>query len=89
MGGYAGQASYCAANAVLDQLAQWDTAELPVITVNFGPWLEAGMAAVGTKAHALSLANGEQPLTNEQGFSCLASGLGPPGAVKHPWRAPQ
>jgi NAD(P)-dependent dehydrogenase (short-subunit alcohol dehydrogenase family) len=78
LGGYAGQANYCAANAVLDHLAQgWGgNGDGPnVVGVNWGPWGEAGMAAVGTKAHQLSLANGELPLTNAQGLGCLATVL--------------
>ena len=48
---------------------------MPTVTINWGPWGEAGMAAVGTKAHQLSLENGEMPLTNAQGLSCLATVL--------------
>ncbi|CAE7544088.1 swnK, partial [Symbiodinium natans] len=51
--GYAGQVNYCAANALLDQLAvfssegarpEGDRAPCRFITVNWGPWGEAGMA---------------------------------------------
>ena len=33
--------------------------------VNWGPWGEAGMAAVGTKAHELSVANGERGISRD------------------------
>ena len=56
---YAGQGNYCAANAVLDHLAAFPTPEdphsaVPMLTVNWGPWGEAGMAAPGTKAYVAS-----------------------------------
>jgi len=51
--GYMGQTNYAAANAALDEAAvtQADEIDIPVVTVNWGPWGEAGMAGVGTKAH--------------------------------------
>jgi hypothetical protein len=35
------------------------------VGVNWGPWGEAGMAAVGTKAHELSVANGERGISRD------------------------
>ena len=81
MGGFAGQSAYCAANAALDQLAQWGKSSLPILTINWGPWAEAGMAAVGTKAYRTAVENGERPLTNAQGLACLASVLHSAGAL--------
>ena len=79
LGGYPGQANYCAANACLDQLATWGAvnhAGPKVVSVNWGPWGgETGMVAPGSKAHAMSVANGEQPLPADQALGCLATVL--------------
>eukprot|EP01046_Picozoa_sp_COSAG06_P062109 COSAG06_NODE_13884_length_1209_cov_1.302703_1_plen_359_part_01 len=96
LGGYAGQANYCAANAVLDHLGQgWrlpssaasppgnspssscssSSAGMKMISVNFGPWGEAGMAAEGTRAHQLSLESGQTPMRNASGMRCIGSAL--------------
>ncbi len=85
LAGYAAQANYCAANQVLDHLGQgWPlpyrvnvdsfrpTSQMKMITVNWGAWGEAGMAAVGTKAHQLSIEEGQVPLSTQQGLHCLA-----------------
>ena len=90
LGGYAGQANYCSANAVLDHLGQgWqlpssstsddNTSSVPgsmkFVTVNFGPWGEVGMAVEGTRAHQLSLESGQTPMSNEAGMRCIGSAL--------------
>eukprot|EP00041_Stephanoeca_diplocostata_P017327 m.347085 g.347085 ORF g.347085 m.347085 type:complete len:2908 (+) comp20667_c0_seq20:342-9065(+) len=86
--GYAGQASYCAANSVLDHLATWGPGsivdagctslpvEFPVLAVNWGPWAEAGMAAPGTKAYVQSLRDGDYPLSNACALEQLGRVLG-------------
>lgn len=44
--GSAGQSNYAAANAFMDQFANYrHTIGLPCISINWGPWSEAGMAA--------------------------------------------
>ena len=54
------QSNYCAGNAILDQLASFGPpaltpAAVPVLTLNWGPWGEVGMAAKGTKAYAMAV----------------------------------
>lgn len=104
LAGYAAQANYCAANQVLDHLGQgWSRPfranidsigrgpEMKMITVNWGAWGEAGMAAVGTKAHQLSLEQGQVPLSTHQGLHCLAGillrALGTDAPVAHQFAA--
>jgi len=80
--GYGGQSNYCAANAMLDQLAAFGT-ELPendkppcrFVTVNWGPWGEAGMAQVGTKAYEQAVKEGDTPLKTATAIRCLAAAL--------------
>jgi hypothetical protein len=48
---------------------------MKMISVNFGPWGEAGMAAEGTRAHQLSLESGQTPMSNASGMQCIGSAL--------------
>jgi len=82
--GYAGQANYCAANSVLDNLATFgdadvlpmgDTPPCRIVAINWGPWGEAGMAKVGTKAHEQALREGDTPLSTDVALRCLAAAL--------------
>jgi len=80
--GYAGQSNYCAANALLDHLAAFgghlpagDRPPCRVLAINWGPWGEAGMAKVGTKAYEQALAEGDRPLSTAAALRCLAAGL--------------
>jgi myxalamid-type polyketide synthase MxaB len=71
--GSAGQTNYAAANAFLDALAQHRRARgLPGLSINWGPWAEAGMAA------RLSLAGqGVEKLEPADGLRVLAELLRP------------
>jgi len=82
--GYAGQTNYCAANSMLDSLATFGAAKvLPegdrppcrIITINWGPWGEAGMAKVGTRAYEAAVREGDTPLSNAVALRCLATAL--------------
>jgi len=82
--GYAGQANYCAANSVLDNLATFGDADvLPmgdappcrIIAINWGPWGEAGMAKVGTKAYEQAVREGDTPLSTAVALRCLGAAL--------------
>ena len=89
--GYAGQANYCAANGLFDHAAAFGLPQPhpsrqgqsapprppapAVLTLNFGPWGEVGMAREGTKAHSLSLASGETPMASSDAIGCIATAL--------------
>ena len=78
--GYPGQGNYCAANAMLDQMAVWgvpgSNLSGKIVTINWGPWGEAGMAGPGTKAHAQALKEGDYPLANKAAFAQMQRVLG-------------
>lgn len=78
--GYGGQVNYSAANGMLDQMAVFGasgTEKLPcrIITINWGPWGEAGMAKVGTKAYEQAVKEGDTPLKTATALRCLAAAL--------------
>ncbi len=72
--GSVGQGNYAAANASLDALAHLRQAQgLPALSVNWGPWSEAGMFAVLSEHdRQRRLAQGLQPISPAQGLQVLA-----------------
>jgi NADPH:quinone reductase-like Zn-dependent oxidoreductase/acyl carrier protein len=50
--GWSGQSNYAGGNAFLDTLMQWRAAHgMPGLSVNWGPWAQAGMAAAMSDRH--------------------------------------
>ena len=71
MGG-AGQANYAAANAFLDQLAQYRRNEgLPALSVNWGPWADVGMAALDDNRGARLADRGLESIPVREGTELL------------------
>mmetsp|Transcript_32940 Transcript_32940/g.51155 ORF Transcript_32940/g.51155 Transcript_32940/m.51155 type:complete len:259 (-) Transcript_32940:98-874(-) len=77
--GNGGQINYCAANGVLDQWAVFgdSNSDLPcrIININWGPWGEAGMSKIGTKAYEQAVKDGETPLKTATALRCLAAAI--------------
>ncbi|MCC7361296.1 MAG: SDR family NAD(P)-dependent oxidoreductase [Anaerolineales bacterium] len=80
--GAAGQANYAAANAALDALAQHRHAQgLPALSVDWGVWAEAGMAARLAPADQARLAAyGLEPLAPDHALTLLGRLLAAPVA---------
>jgi malonyl CoA-acyl carrier protein transacylase len=76
--GSPGQGNYAAANAFMDAVAHYRRAAgLPGLSINWGPWDEAGMAAsLGERDRARMSAQGLEPIPLAQGLSVLEKLLG-------------
>ena len=81
--GSPGQSNYAAGNSFMDALAQHRRLRgLPAISVNWGPWAEAGMAADLAKRSARRwIPEGVTALSSADGLSALA-GLLPTSAAQ-------
>ena len=71
--GSPGQGNYAAANAVMDALMQHrQSIGLPGLSINWGPWANAGMAAqLDATAQNRMSARGVYPIAPEQGLNIL------------------
>jgi acyl transferase domain-containing protein/acyl carrier protein len=70
--GSAGQGNYAAANAFLDGLAHYRRSQnLPAISINWGPWTEAGMAASAGHSDGRWAAQGIGGISPDQGIEIL------------------
>ncbi|QKQ73737.1 type I polyketide synthase [Nostoc sp. TCL240-02] len=70
--GSPGQGNYAAANMYLDTLAHYRRHQgLPALSINWGPWSDAGMAAQLNNRNLWSTENGVSYITPEQGLQAL------------------
>ncbi|WP_026736723.1 type I polyketide synthase [Fischerella sp. PCC 9605] len=73
--GSPGQGNYAAANAFMDALAHHRRAlGLPGLSINWGPWSDAGMAAsLTSRDQARFTAQGVEPIPAQQGMQVLGN----------------
>ncbi|HZU68918.1 MAG TPA: type I polyketide synthase [Ktedonobacteraceae bacterium] len=70
--GSAGQGNYAAANAFMDALAHYRSAQgLAATSINWGAWADAGMALSSTAIERRLARDGMQPISLEQGMVVL------------------
>ena len=87
--GLPGQASYAAANAFLDGLAHERRAlGQPGLSINWGPWADAGMAADSDRSRQLAR-RGMHPMAPDEALAAiaplLASGAAQAGVMSVQW----
>ncbi|OZG73074.1 hypothetical protein BTA51_11285 [Hahella sp. CCB-MM4] len=72
--GWAGQSNYAAANAFMDGLAEYRRSlGLPALSVNWGPWSDAGMAAnLDDRDQQRMRDAGMTPLDTDRGIQALS-----------------
>ncbi len=75
--GFKGQSNYAAANAFLDAFAHWRSSlGMKTLSLNWGPWAEAGMAAaLSTRARRRWTAQGMQLIGMAQGWEAFMYAL--------------
>jgi acyl carrier protein len=74
--GSAGQANYAAANTFLDALAHHRrTLGLPAVSLDWGPFGEAGMAAENLRLASARVCNGAVPFSTAQGASIFGCAI--------------
>ncbi|MDG4767695.1 AMP-binding protein [Solwaraspora sp. WMMD406] len=75
--GVPGQANYAAANAWMDTYAMWSTPSggPHVVTIAWGSWAAAGMAARSAKAVEAARVSGETPVRTSVGLTLLGGVL--------------
>lgn len=82
--GSPGQGNYAAANAFMDALAHHRRAlGLPGLSINWGPWSDAGMAAsLTSRDQARFTAQGIEPIPAQQGMQILGNLLAQQGTTQ-------
>jgi len=75
--GVPGQANYAAANAWLDHLASWPPsgAPVPVLSIHWGTWAEAGMSTKSARALERAAKDGERALRTRHALAALSCAL--------------